>query len=341
MNITNRVKNYTLFILLISIPISLLILFLAHLGCGSIPHWLFDLIFPLFFTNQLASSMSAAPKLLDMLAPEKTTDPSLWQRLKQHSPFEFAGILLSIGIAIAVTVAEIVLHVPLHAIVFPHCNLSTVVEFCFNIELSSIWHHTGSIVDCVRNNSHLLTNEKIGTLGGVLAGVMLSTVVLAVVGTSVASMGTVVPLWIACGLFVMGTMSTTTSIGSHVGRCVGGPLNFEKGLMLAGMIGGVILASTLIACGIATLPFFGAGAPAAVGGIFLFLTCISGFTGFGKYLGSVVDKVRNQTKEKEEPKPTQCKSSWFSRRINHGVEEDRTPDLHVANVTLSQLSYNP
>jgi hypothetical protein len=27
--------------------------------------------------------------------------------------------------------------------------------------------------------------------------------------------------------------------------------------------------------------------------------------------------------------------------MNGGVEEDRTPDLRIANATLSQLSYNP
>ena len=28
-------------------------------------------------------------------------------------------------------------------------------------------------------------------------------------------------------------------------------------------------------------------------------------------------------------------------RINGGAEEDRTPDLRIANATLSQLSYGP
>jgi hypothetical protein len=27
--------------------------------------------------------------------------------------------------------------------------------------------------------------------------------------------------------------------------------------------------------------------------------------------------------------------------VDGGVEEDRTPDLRIANATLSQLSYNP
>jgi hypothetical protein len=29
------------------------------------------------------------------------------------------------------------------------------------------------------------------------------------------------------------------------------------------------------------------------------------------------------------------------REKSGGVEEDRTPDLRIANATLSQLSYNP
>jgi hypothetical protein len=32
---------------------------------------------------------------------------------------------------------------------------------------------------------------------------------------------------------------------------------------------------------------------------------------------------------------------WQAIDINGGVEEDRTLDLHVANVALSQLSYDP
>jgi hypothetical protein len=35
-----------------------------------------------------------------------------------------------------------------------------------------------------------------------------------------------------------------------------------------------------------------------------------------------------------------CKESVFAR-CNGGAEEDRTPDLRIANATLSQLSYRP
>ena len=32
---------------------------------------------------------------------------------------------------------------------------------------------------------------------------------------------------------------------------------------------------------------------------------------------------------------------WTLPRVDGGAEENRTPDLHVANVALSQLSYGP
>jgi hypothetical protein len=37
----------------------------------------------------------------------------------------------------------------------------------------------------------------------------------------------------------------------------------------------------------------------------------------------------------------QIKSAQAIRREFGGVEEDRTPDLRIANATLSQLSYHP
>ena len=33
--------------------------------------------------------------------------------------------------------------------------------------------------------------------------------------------------------------------------------------------------------------------------------------------------------------------AWISSGIHGGAEEDRTPDLRIANATLSQLSYGP
>ena len=38
----------------------------------------------------------------------------------------------------------------------------------------------------------------------------------------------------------------------------------------------------------------------------------------------------------------QTSMAWsFWQRDSGGVEEDRTPDLRIANATLSQLSYHP
>jgi hypothetical protein len=33
--------------------------------------------------------------------------------------------------------------------------------------------------------------------------------------------------------------------------------------------------------------------------------------------------------------------AWLDFRVFGGAEEDRTPDLRIANATLSQLSYGP
>lgn len=45
--------------------------------------------------------------------------------------------------------------------------------------------------------------------------------------------------------------------------------------------------------------------------------------------------------EKAVEKKSSVKDRYTPLPRDGGVEEDRTPDLHVANVTLSQLSYNP
>ena len=74
---------------------------------------------------------------------------------------------------------------------------------------------------------------------------------------------------------------------------------------IAGVVTGIVIASILIATGLATLPFLGLGLPKLAAGIFVMSLCISAFGGLGYRVGTMAEKFggKSQTQEPSLPHP--------------------------------------
>ena len=200
---------------------------------------------------------------------------------------------------------------------------------------SGLFNRGGKVIDFLHEDSNQSrlrrknVNYVIGVIVGAIAGAALISVILFVVGaTSAMSLGGAVPLWLSLGILVIGTISTGASAGGYIGRCVDflfgertvvhviadtvnnvkptqsirDRVNCESSGTLIGVAAGVILATVLVAAGVASLSFFGLGLPTLFAGMVLMTACVSQCGGLGNRIGHMIDKYRGSGKLQQDIK---------------------------------------
>lgn len=207
-------------------------------------------------------------------------------------------------------------------------------------------------------------NYAIGVILGAIAGAILIAVILSVAGiTSAMTLGGAVPMWLSIGLLVIGTISSGASAGGYVGRCIDfligkrtvvhavadtvtkapqtaswrDRLNCEYSGTVIGVTVGIILATVLIAAGVASLPFFGLGLPKLFAGMILMAACVSQCGGLGNRLGNMLDKFFDTRKPHKKEQRNDSEKNDVTTTPNSSSAPDASCRKIVAATVYTRL----
>jgi len=181
-------------------------------------------------------------------------------------------------------------------------------------------------------------NYVISVLIGVVIGIVLAGLFLGFAGvTSVMTAGGAVPLWVGAVVFVLATISGSASAAGYIGRIfdfflgertlgmrfssfyvkksksgvekvktndtvwkgIKRRADAERVGTLIGVSIGIILGIVLITTGLAMMPFFGMGLPAAAAGVIVMISCIGGLGGLGNRIGFFIVKLQGKKSDAE------------------------------------------
>lgn len=348
-----RSNNFTLGIVfgaLTGLILSIIFLLSMTFLLDSIPGWLFNILFSIFLTSQLASGGSYIARFIDFVNGEETLfdlctckaselkkawgDFNFLQALKNRFDMifqknkdgvtnrnEFIGLVLGLSAAILLAIIQSTLHFTVPALVLLPNVIGGLVQFIFNVaNLGGCFSRCGRIIDYVDSYAgpdesaksffeHKDVNYMLGVWGGLIAGIIIGVIAIAILGSSVASMGLTVPGWAVCLIFFVTLLGNSASFGGYIGRCFDAGLGdstiinaimnkevkpkntYEAKLTMIGVGLGLVIAISLMATGITTMPLFGSGAAPLLAGFLLFIFTVSQCGGLFNRIGRVLDKA--------------------------------------------------
>jgi|GEM_PF-3622415 len=329
--------------------------------------------------SQIVSAIDYFAQLLDLIFNKRTLLDFPWfyginftwegfkevlcELKKRVTTGRFIGTLLGTLFAIGINVTLIVLGVP--AGFYTLGTFADVLLFFRNISsFAGLSNRVAKFIDYIRAKGQRLPleakndplNERArppevnymrSLYGGLLIGLTLSIVIIAVVGlTSGMTAGGLLPVWLGVMLFFMTTTSSCVSSATYFGRAADillGPRtlldyltnrtpsdekipslterlhSWEARFTLLGLVLGIVLAGILIGLGFFTLPIFSSGLPLVFSGILVMAICTGGLGGLGNRLGLSIDTLTGRNQPKEE---TTEANSIELRQMGEGEEEE-------------------
>lgn len=273
--------------------------------------------------NRKASELKKAWKEFNFIQAVKTRFHTIFQKNEAGvtNRNEFMGLVFGLAAALVLAILQSTLHFAIPVLVLLPNVISVAVQWVFNVaNLAGCFSRCGRIIDYVDNYAgpndsiksffeHKDVNYMLGVWGGLIAGIIIGVIAIAILGSSVASMGLAVPGWAVCLIFYVTLLGNTASFGGYIGRCFDAifgdstiinaiinrdfkPKNtYEAKLTLIGVALGLVIATTLIACGITTMPLFGSGAAPLLAGFLLFIFTVSQCGGLCNRIGRHLDKA--------------------------------------------------